>query len=82
MKDRRFIIWNPKEGSSPTYDERGNITSSGLIGWLDVESVSLTTYAQYPDLRRPEHLEVNESIKGVKYSLSGSVGYYDIYRVK
>jgi len=81
MPERKFILWDPKDNFRPREDDEGSITSDGVLGRVTVGNVYLTTYGEYPDERRPADLKVGDSIKGVKYSLSGSRGVYDIYRV-
>lgn len=65
-------------------DEQGNeIVSDGVIGRVGPNNVYLTTYACYPkDAKALRELEVGECIKSVVFSLSGSRGVYDIYRVQ
>jgi hypothetical protein len=79
---KRFILWSRVDGPNPPRDERGNFLTSGSIGWVGVENVYLLTYAKYPDGRRPEHLELGESIPNVVFSLSAERGEYDVYRVE
>lgn len=83
MKDERlFILWDPKDGNVPR-GEGGSVSTSGLIGQVGLDNVYLKSYASYPSDIRPEHLEfVGARISSVKYSLSGSVGFYDVVRVK
>lgn len=80
----KFIIWDPKDNYRPSMDEQGNeIVSDGVIGRVGPNNVYLTTYARYPkDAKALRELEVGECIKGVVFSLSGSRGVYDIYRVQ
>jgi hypothetical protein len=78
----RFIIWDNKDGKPHKSDDGTGIISGGIMGWLDANSVYLTTYASYPDARRPADLEVGACLPGVRWTLSGEVGIYDIYRVR
>lgn len=83
MSEKKFIIWDPKDGPRPRVDDDGNIVSDGLIGRVTATNVYMTTYAEYPNNSRPlADLQVGEGIYGVRYSLSGSSGIYDIYRVQ
>lgn len=77
----RFIIWDPKDGR-PTRGDDGTITTSGLVGEITEDNAFLTAYAEWPTSKRPRELEVNESILDVGFSLSGSKGRYDVYRVR
>jgi len=79
--EKKFIIWDPRDGN-PVNNDNGKIESSGLIGRVGSDNVSLSTYAEYPGDKRPRDLDLYEGIKGVGFSLSGSHGTYDIYRVK
>lgn len=81
MDNARFILWDPKDGD-PRHDEEGSITSAGLVGPIGADNAFLAAYAAYPDARRPRDLQVGERIRGVRYSLSGSVGSYDVHRVR
>jgi hypothetical protein len=78
----KFILHSQTRDSPiPMYDE-DRIISDGVLGRITEQNVYLTTYAQWPDEKRPADLEVGECIKGVYFSLSGSKGWYDIYRVQ
>ena len=77
----RFVLWDKKDGFAPRTDDDGNITSDGVLGRVDEWNVYLSTYAQYPGDKRPHQLEVGERIENVTFSLSGSKGTYDVYRV-
>lgn len=79
--DRRFILWNLKDGATPPRSEDGSIATSGALGECHASSVYLTTYAIFPDHTRPVDLDIGGRIQGVMYNLSGSKGTYDIYRV-
>jgi hypothetical protein len=76
----RFILWDPKDGN-PRKDEEGNINTDGILGKMGPDNAYLTAYPVYPDETRPRDLSVGGRIVGVKYSLSGGKGYYDIIRV-
>lgn len=75
----RFIIWDPADGN-PRRGEDGSFISSGVMGLVDERSIYLTTYARYRDDKRPTDLEVGQHVTA-DFSLSGSRGTYDIYRV-
>lgn len=80
--EMKFIVWDPKDGR-PNRDDDGNINSSGLMGPTTLDNVYLSTYGAKPDgSKEYQDLEVGECVRGVKFSLSGSKGIYDIYRVK
>lgn len=92
MGRKRFIIWDPKDGS--VQREAGVIVSDGVLGRLFEDNVYLTAYAKWPHgptrglvghggiLHPGSCLEVGERIQGVVFALSGEVGSYDIYRVE
>jgi len=83
MTEKKFIIWDPKDNYRPRCDDDGNIVSDGVTGRIGEDNVYLTTYADYPpSSKKLSELEVGESIKKVRYSLSGSSGLYDVYRVQ
>lgn len=83
MSEKKFIIWDPKDNYRPRCDEDGNIVSDGVIGRVTATNVYMTTYAEYPNNSRAlADLQVGEAVYGVKFSLSGSSGIYDIYRVQ
>jgi hypothetical protein len=75
----RFILWSTRDGA-PRCDD-GVIVSDGVVGRIGPDNVYLCGYAQYPSDTRPLDLAVGECIRGVQYSLSGSSGIYDVYRV-
>ena len=80
---KMFIIWDAaNDGHAPRTDDDGIIVSDGVVGRIGEDNAYLTTYGEYPGEKRGRDLEVGGSIKGVRYSLSGSSGVYDIYRVK
>jgi len=94
MQEKKFIIWDPRDedppGRGPRRDEEGNITSDGLIGRVGEGNVYLATYADYtgakfagdPDrIRRHTDLGVGECT-GAYFSLSGSKGWYQVWRVQ
>jgi hypothetical protein len=76
----RFILCDSDRGE-PRRDESGNYLTSGAIGVVDEENVYLTTYAKYPDARRPWDLAVHERLRGVEYSMAWTHGMYDIIRI-
>jgi hypothetical protein len=93
--EKKFIIWDPRDedppGRGPRRDEDGNITSDGLIGRVGEDNVYLTAYAGYTgrtakpgeDWKTRTHrdLEVGEWT-GADFSLSGSKGHYQVWRVQ
>lgn len=81
MKKLKFILWSKKDGPLPKKED-GSINTGGVLGLIDENNVYLTTYAEYPDERRPADLEVGDCIGNVKYRLGGEAGVYDVYRVK
>ena len=92
LKDRRFIIWDTRDGNgSPRQEECGpsragfhrgtRIVSDGIIGRIGAENAYLTVYPEYPDHDRPTDLGVQGFITGVEFGLSGSKGTYDVFRV-
>lgn len=78
---RKFILRHPSSGPLRESDD-GYIVEDGVMGCLDSTNVYLTTYAEWPDRRRPKDIGVGERIRGVKFRLSGECGVYDVYRVK
>jgi len=78
IEERRFILWNSQRDGILRYPEDDH---GGILGKITHKNVYLTTYAQYPDDRRPEDLLPGNGIEKVRYSLSGETGYYAIYRV-
>lgn len=76
----RFILWSTRDGA-PRCDDDGVIVSDGIVGRIGADNVYLRGYAAYPGGVRPLDLAVGECIRGVQYSLSGSTGIYDVYRV-
>ena len=82
MNEARFILWDPKDGEPYRNQDTGEITSSGILGEINLGNVYLMTYASYPGNVRPKDLAVNERIQRVKFSLSRRVGYYDVWRVR
>ena len=78
----KFILWSRREGMQPTRNEEGRIISDGIIGRVTEDNAYLRAYPEYPDERRPWDLPVGFCIEEVKYSLSGSKGTYDIWRVE
>lgn len=86
--EKRFIIWDKRDamgvGSTghPRRDDDGNIISDGIVGRVGFANAYMTIYPELPEGAKPPNaLEVGECIEGVKYSVSGSRGVYDIYRV-
>ena len=79
----RFILWDPRDGY-PRFDaevDPPKCVSDGLLGRVGADNVYLTVYAEYPDEKRPQDLEIGQAIAGVGFSLSGGKGSYDIVRV-
>lgn len=82
MNKKKFIIWDRKDNDRPREDEDGNIISAGIIGVVSGDNVYITTYGVIPQDSKPvSELEVGERSENVRFSLSGSSGLYDIYRV-
>ena len=77
----KFIIWDTSDGSLPRCGDDGKIVSDGVVGRIEHDNGYLTIYGSYPNESRPESLAVGERIASVVFSLSGSSGIYDIYRV-
>jgi hypothetical protein len=75
-----FILWDRRDGA-PRRDEDGALVSDGIVGRIGPDNVYLSGYAAYPADTRPLDLDVGGCIPGVGYSLSGSRGTYDVYRV-
>ena len=79
----KFILWDRRDGDRPSFDyDTDQFISDGIIGRITEDNVYLTTYADYPDGKRPKDLKVGERISGVRYTLSGGKGHYDIWRVE
>ena len=79
----QYILWDPSDGP-PWRNDDGSFISEGVVGRITAGNAFLTVYAQFPEdvpRSRLRELDVGGSIKGVKYSLSGSEGVYDVYRV-
>ena len=78
--EKRFILWDPKDGEPRKQD--GEFISDGVLGRVGLDNAYIRIYPEFPEgTNRPENLEVGESILEVTYRLSGSKGTYDIYRV-
>jgi hypothetical protein len=84
--EQKFIIWDAKDGK-PRFDEDGNITSDGLIGRVTGNNAYIKIYAEYLDneltfdINHTPKLEIGEFTKA-KFSLSGTKGYYQVWRVQ
>lgn len=84
ISERRFILWNTKNGAPPR-GEDGRINTGGVFGELERGNVFLNGYAKYPrgfSDKSLEMLHVGGVIFGVKFSLSNEIGFYNVYRVK
>lgn len=82
MNQKQFIIWDPKDGD-PRRNDSGEFISDGIIGRVGIHNAYMEIYAEFPeDSKSLKDLEVGERVQGVKYSLSGTSGIYDIHRVK
>jgi hypothetical protein len=82
MDKKKFIIWDRKDNYRPRTDEDGNITSAGVIGVVEEGNAYISIYGEMPDGSKPvSELKIGERSENVKFSLSGSSGLYDIYRV-
>lgn len=83
LEDRRFILWNRKDGPEPPRGEDGLIDTPGAVGEISLANAYLKTYANYPEgSRNPVDLAIGECIVGVTYTLSAESGVYDVYRVR
>jgi hypothetical protein len=82
LNERRFILWDPKDGYMPPRGDDGEFLSDGTLGRIGPDNVYLTAYAGYPGQLLPKDLVFGGRIVGVEYRLSGSKGVYDVYRVK
>lgn len=81
MNQKKFIIWDPKDGD-PRRNDSGEFISDGIIGRVGIHNAYMEIYAEFPEDAKPlKDLEVGEAVRNVKYSLSGTSGIYDIYRV-
>lgn len=79
---KRFILWDQKDGPNPPRDEAGEILTNGCLGRLTINNVYLTSYGARPDgAKAYDELELGEAVRNVRFSLSGSKGEYDVYRV-
>lgn len=77
----QFILWDSKDGNPRTSD--GGWVSGGLVGRVTPENVYLRAYGVRPEGSKPyEKLAVGECVAGVTFSLSGSKGTYDVYRIE
>lgn len=81
--DRRFILWDRKDGPQPPRDQdTGEYLTQGCLGWLEASNCYLRSYAEYPDGSvKLDDLEIGQVIRGVVFRLSGERGEYDLYRV-
>lgn len=79
--DKRFILWNEKDGE-PCRDN-GRITSSGAVGEIPIDSVYLTSYGWRPaGAPTYDELQVGQCIPGVSFHVSMTKGTYTVYRVQ
>lgn len=81
--DKRFVIWDPKDGEIP-HDEEGNINTGGVLGGaVGIDNAYIYIYPSIPkdEMRRPATLSLGEQLP-VRYSLSGESSAYLIVRVK
>jgi len=77
----KFIIWDSNDGNPRTPE--GTWVSGGVLGELSPENVYLRVYARRPEGAQTfESLNVGECVRGVTYTLSGSKGTYDVYRIE
>ena len=86
----KYIIWDPRDeqppGSGPRRDSDNNIISDGLIGRVGPDNVYIKIYAEYEpnvkrDINRHLQLEAGQYVTAT-FSLSGSKGRYQVWRVK
>ena len=82
MAEKKFIIWDPRDGFYPTLGEDKAIISDGIIGRVTADNVYLKIYAQYKDDQKSiDELLVGEYVKA-DFRLSGEKGSYKVFRVK
>jgi len=78
----KFILWDPKDGS-PRRDDDGTFISEGVVGRITPGNVYLTVYGKRPKGSVDyKDLEVGQRVANVEFSLSGSKGTCDVYRVE
>lgn len=80
MSGARFIIWDPADGR-PRVGGSGAIVSDGIIGRVGPENAYVKIYARYPEGPTHRDLAVGQHIDGVVFSLSGTKGVYQVWRV-
>jgi hypothetical protein len=79
-RDRRFVLVTP--GVEVTRNERGELSTDGVIGVVTGDNAYVRAYPALADGEpNPSTLDVGQRSRGAKYSLSGTVGHYDIVRV-
>ncbi len=80
---KKFIVWDARDGLPKVDADTGKITSGGVLGRIDEDNVYLTTYPEWPEgAKKLVELDAGEAVTGVIYTLSGSAGLYDVYRVR
>ncbi len=84
MDEPQYIIWDPTDGE-PRRGEDGSFESSGLVGRVGGANAFVKVYAKYDEgtRRTPDGVPVLEvgQFARAEFSLSGSRGYYKVYRV-
>lgn len=79
---------NAKPAGLPRQDEEGLFISDGILGKISRNNVYLTAYPNLDNAVWPEgcnsldDLQIGQRVENVEYSLSGSSGVYDIYRIQ
>lgn len=82
-QEKKFILWDLRDGPYPPLNAEGGINTSGCIGHLTRDNVYLRAYAEGgAHLQETlDELKVGQCRHGVTFRLSGEKGTYDIYRV-
>lgn len=76
----KFILWNSNDGD-PCCDDNGNINSSGACGAVTTDNGVFMFMEDGPGRAGLNAMPVGACSRRVKFRASGTIGYYDIWRI-